>query len=59
MYLSLFKVVDQLFEKLDIDRDGRVSFENLLSLFQTGRTFSTSPPTFQGGQDTVSIFDIT
>ena len=38
-----FQIIDQLFLKLDMDNDGRVAFDDLLSLFQSGRTFSNSP----------------
>ncbi|XP_068085274.1 ninein homolog [Anabrus simplex] len=41
------EVVQQLFEKLDIDRDGRISFEEFLLLFRSGGSWSgtvTVPP---------------
>ena len=31
-----FQVVDQLFARLDSDGDGRVAFEDLLDMFQSG-----------------------
>lgn len=30
------QVIQQLFEKLDVDRDGRISFEEFLLLFRSG-----------------------
>eukprot|EP00094_Tigriopus_californicus_P012704 TCALIF_12281-PA protein Name:"Similar to NINL Ninein-like protein (Homo sapiens)" AED:0.06 eAED:0.06 QI:7/0.87/0.70/0.94/0.87/0.94/17/222/1708 len=34
------EIVDQLFKRLDADGDGRVEFEDLLSLFQSSKAFS-------------------
>ncbi|XP_069682970.1 ninein homolog isoform X3 [Periplaneta americana] len=36
------KVVQQLFEKLDVDRDGRISFEEFLLLFRSGGSWVQS-----------------
>ncbi|XP_040583976.1 uncharacterized protein [Lepeophtheirus salmonis] len=46
------EVVDQLFLKLDLDNDGRVAFNDLLSIFQSSKAFwnsshSPSPTTRQ------------
>ena len=37
-------MLDQLFDKLDTDRDGRVSFDELLQLFQSGSTLPSPSP---------------
>ena len=34
--------MQQLFEKLDVDRDGRISFEEFLLLFRNGGTYVQS-----------------
>lgn len=35
-------MISQLFEKLDVDQDGKISFEEFLHLFQNGRAASAS-----------------
>ena len=34
--LNYFQVIEQLFSRLDVDGDGRISFEEFLQMFQTG-----------------------
>lgn len=39
------EVISQLFEKLDVDQDGKISFDEFLHLFRNGETASTGSST--------------
>ncbi|GAB6021743.1 hypothetical protein CHUAL_004321 [Chamberlinius hualienensis] len=51
------EVISQLFEKLDVDQDGQISFEEFLHLFRNGESTNSLPPMLEPKVNVPSAVD--